>query len=73
MKIKQSISIEERVVEHIGSQNGLSCYVTGEDDPTIYIANSEGEIICKLEILTDCNQNMGYVDEVKMIEIKPEN
>lgn len=66
MKVEKSLTIENNVVLCIGTQGNLTYYMTdfSSEDETLYITNPEEEVIGKLTISADCDQNRGFISEI---------
>lgn len=74
MKVEKSFTIDGEVVDEVFKKDFQTVYQTqiGSNDSHItlfFVNNKTGEVMFKLVVDADCNQNFGFIGAVEFIEI----
>lgn len=69
VKVKEELTVEGIIVELKHKNSSLSIYST-RDDEIIFITNSEGEVITKVEIYPEMSQGQGFVDKLVFVDFQ---
>lgn len=74
MKVEKSFTINGEIVNEFFKKDFQTVYQTNVtlDDSFVtlfFVNNKTGEVMFKLVVDADCNQNFGFVDKVEFTEI----
>lgn len=74
MKVEKSFTINGEIVNEVFKKDFQTVYQTNVtlDDSFVtlfFVNNKTGEVMFKLVVDADCNQNFGFVDKVEFTEI----
>lgn len=74
MKVEKSFTINGEIVDEVFKKDFQTVYQTqiGSDDSHItlfFVNNKTGEVMFKLVVDADCNQNFGFIGAVEFTEI----
>lgn len=74
MKVEKSFTINGEIVNEVFKKDFQTVYQTQPilDDSRItlfFVNNKTGEVMFKLVVDADCNQNFGFIDKVEFTEI----
>lgn len=74
MKVEKSFTIDGEIVDEVFKKDFQTVYQTNtvSDDSHItlfFVNNKTGEVMFKLVVDADCNQNFGFIDKVEFTEI----
>lgn len=74
MKVEKSFTINGEIVNEVFKKDFQTVYQTQPilDDSSVtlfFVNNKTGEVMFKLVVDADCNQNFGFIDKVEFTEI----